>query len=128
MCLCVCLSVNSSYNYEPIELKLSMMSLPPLKTGSKFFFDRTQKKFFVFFWVGIASGPAGYEHFHISGDSHSFNPIELKLCRCTTLALTYYPKQKKLIGRRKILKFFLNLWDFSMKLAAGHYCLPQELA
>ena len=53
--MCVCLSVNSSYSYEPIELKLCRC-LTPLKTGNKNFFDWTKKKFRNFLGDSLSSG------------------------------------------------------------------------
>ena len=58
VCLCVCVCVCPS-TPPTVMNRLSwnfagVMSLPPLKTGSKNFFDRTKKKFRNF-W-GIASG------------------------------------------------------------------------
>ena len=43
--------------------------------------------------------------------SYSYEPIELKLYRCITLALTYFGKQK-FFFEKKLYDFFSNLQDF----------------
>ena len=130
VCMCVCPSTpptimnQSSWNFA------GALSLPLLKTGNKIFVDRTKKNSLF-----LGDSQAGARWVWVL--SYSFLPDRAETCRCNTFALTYYWRQKKFWSDKKNFEnFFLKkkFWIFFricrifMELAAGHYCLPQELA
>ena len=130
VCMFVCPSTpptvmnRSSWNFAGV------MSLPPLKTGNKIFLIGRKKNFRNFWGIAWGRGMSAFISLTVlTRSSWNFAGVILLLLLTTEDKKNFWSDKKilkKTFFEKKI--FFFRICRIFMELAAGHYCLPQELA